>query len=734
MSQQPTHADQWAESEFVRPVSRTTTRADGVPDWIGPYRVLRVLGQGAAGLVVLAERDDRQVAVKVLLDQNAEAQGRFLVETRVASKLRDPGLVAILDVGSHEGHPFYAMEYCPGVTLQERLRSRGAMAPLDAARLLRDLARALGVAHAERILHRDLKPANIILEAPSGRPRITDFGVARDRSEVGGLTRSHDVLGTPLYMAPETFEGSKFVDERSDVYALGVILYECLTGRRPYVGDTVLELAKWIRKGDAAPVRVLNPDVPRRLEAVCMRAMARDPDARYLNAGALQAALDAFLADPRGSDTGLRPVAPQRARSGRAAPAAPAPAAVRVPRITPTTVVLGALAASCLLLLGSTLWAVSRRGDEPREAAPAEAAAAPAEAPSAPAGVDFAAALSACREQLDAPSLADWESALEAAQQAVAGPRDQAELEALLEAAFVERHDALAAAMRAPAPYDGELTQRADRLARQFPTRCGDALLLLGDYHRRRARYGDGIRCAERLLSEAPPEFAAEARRLELLCHWRRGTDWRGALQALVGQAGTPGGYYGRGVQAFIGGNTGGAIDAADRCLQLDPDYVCAKILRVWALGYSGNVKQAASYEATFAAEAADDPYLLIERMRRELEDGFHHQALVTAQQLSVLLDGHDPEARTYLQRIDAMMRDVRRANLEATRLLNQAPGDQALLLRRGITALILGELDHAAGDAREAKRLNPQRFEAMVADAKGLTDAERAWLLEAGR
>ncbi len=281
---------------------------------IGPYVLHEELGRGSNGVVFLATRAGlaRRFAVKVLLANHlADAEGieRFRREAQIASKLDDPGIVAVFDIGREEDRYYYAMEYCPGETLHDRLRREQRLAPREAARLVQRLARVVAVAHGQGVLHRDIKPANVILAEGSGEPRITDFGLARDRSLGGSLTRTGDILGTPYYMAPEQLRGEKDLDQRVDVYALGVVLYECLTGTRPFAAPSPVELGQQILYAQPEPVRARAPDVPEALEAICARAMAKDPAARPHTAAALADELGVYVSE---ADK------PQRARRGGA--------------------------------------------------------------------------------------------------------------------------------------------------------------------------------------------------------------------------------------------------------------------------------------------------------------------------------------------------------------------------------------------------------------------------------
>ena len=246
------------------------------------------------GVVFLARRADseRDYAVKVIVLQDEDALARFEREIALASRIRHPGVVSVLDAGYAEGRRFYVMDYCPGETLRTIL-ARGALEPIAAARLVRALADSIAAAHEQRVLHRDLKPANIIV-GPGG-PRVTDFGLARDTLDKARLTRSGVAVGTPAYMSPEQLDAAPDVDERADVYALGVILYQALTGVHPFRGSSVVETTRLVRAGRAPRPEVVNATVPSALGAVALDAMARDRAARTPSARALRDGLDEAL-------------------------------------------------------------------------------------------------------------------------------------------------------------------------------------------------------------------------------------------------------------------------------------------------------------------------------------------------------------------------------------------------------------------------------------------------------
>jgi hypothetical protein len=193
--------------------------------------------------------------------------------------LQHPGVVQIHEFGTHDGLPFCALEYCPGGTLAERLRGTPLPAR-DAARTVEQLARAVQAAHQKGIVHRDLKPGNVVLDA-SGQPKVSDFGLARWLEGGAGLTQTGAVIGTPSYMAPEQARGHKDIGPAADVYGLGAVLYECLTGRPPFRAATPYDTILQVVSDEPVAPRLLNAKVPRDLETVCLKCLEKDPRQRY---------------------------------------------------------------------------------------------------------------------------------------------------------------------------------------------------------------------------------------------------------------------------------------------------------------------------------------------------------------------------------------------------------------------------------------------------------------------
>jgi serine/threonine-protein kinase len=237
----------------------------------------------------------REVAVKVIRDRFAEDErfvSRFRREARAAAALTHPNVVAVHDVGVHEGSPFIVMEYVPGRTLAELVQNTGPMPPDRVAEIGEAVSRALGAAHAAGIVHRDVKPGNVMLTA-DGRVKVLDFGIARALRWTP-LTDTPAVQGTAEYMAPEYVRGEG-ADPRSDIYSLGVVLYELLTGRPPFTGDSPLQVAYKHLEEAPAPPDAVRPGLPAGLTAVVMRCLAKHPGDRYRRAEELAADLGRLL-------------------------------------------------------------------------------------------------------------------------------------------------------------------------------------------------------------------------------------------------------------------------------------------------------------------------------------------------------------------------------------------------------------------------------------------------------
>ncbi len=263
------------------------------------YELLGVLGQGGMGVVYQARQLSlgRIVALKVLPNPEhagPDALQRFEAEAKAVARLQHPHVVQVYEVGRQQGLPYFSMEYCEGGSLDNRLDGT-PWQPDRAAALVEILARAVHAAHGAGVVHRDLKPGNVLLAA-DGMPKVTDFGLAK-RLDVEGQTRTGAVMGTPCYMSPEQAGGrGKEVGPATDVYALGVILYELLTGRPPFKGATDYDTIMQVIADEPVPVRRLQPRVSRDLETVCHKCLEKDPARRYASAAALAEDLGRFLA------------------------------------------------------------------------------------------------------------------------------------------------------------------------------------------------------------------------------------------------------------------------------------------------------------------------------------------------------------------------------------------------------------------------------------------------------
>jgi predicted Ser/Thr protein kinase len=272
----------------------------------GSYRVVDEIGRGGMGAVYLAEHAllGRQAAIKVLLREMSHRQdlvARFFNEARAATAVKHPGIVEIYDFGyAADGSAYIVMEFLQGESLASRLQRRGPFAEARAAALCRQVAGGLGAAHAKGIVHRDLKPDNIFVVpdadvAEGERPKILDFGIAKLASEQSAgqsMTRTGMVMGTPAYMAPEQCKGAGQVDARSDLYALGCILFEMVCGRPPFVAEGAGEVMALHIFSQPPPPRMFAP-VSAALEQIILRALAKDPEQRFRSAEDMAAALQA---------------------------------------------------------------------------------------------------------------------------------------------------------------------------------------------------------------------------------------------------------------------------------------------------------------------------------------------------------------------------------------------------------------------------------------------------------
>jgi serine/threonine protein kinase len=284
---------------------------------IGGYEILEEIGRGGMGIVYRAKQHGlgRIVALKMILSPHDERQrARFRAEAEATARLSHPNIVPIYEVGQHDGCPFLSIEFIAGPSLEKHL-AKAVLAPRAAADLLCSLATAVAYAHEQGIIHRDLKPANVLLSVVTSHlsleenmqvtndkglltaPKITDFGLAKILDDGQPPQQSLAIVGTPSYMPPEQCAAGGTVGPAVDVYALGAILYEALTGRPPFSGSTALDILERVRTHEPVPPSQLAANIPRDLETICLKCLSKQPEQRYASAQDLAADLQRFLAD-----------------------------------------------------------------------------------------------------------------------------------------------------------------------------------------------------------------------------------------------------------------------------------------------------------------------------------------------------------------------------------------------------------------------------------------------------
>lgn len=278
------------------------------------YRIVEKIGEGGMGVVyrALDTRLNREVAIKVLRIDPArklssakvkEIRARFYKEAQAAARLNHPNIVSIFQVSHSAGQPYIVMEYLKGKSLLERMEETRSQE--EVVKTAIQICDALEYAHSQGVIHRDIKPDNIVI-TQDGRVKITDFGIARIEDAEIALTRAGVLMGSPAYCAPEQLRDFSNVDGRADLFSLGVILYQWLTGRLPFEGNAAPEVITKILTQDPVPPRSLNPDISPSLEALILRALAKEPEERIASAGEFKAELARVLALMReGSTMGL---------------------------------------------------------------------------------------------------------------------------------------------------------------------------------------------------------------------------------------------------------------------------------------------------------------------------------------------------------------------------------------------------------------------------------------------
>jgi|tagenome__1003787_1003787.scaffolds.fasta_scaffold20982243_3 beta-lactam-binding protein with PASTA domain len=310
----------------------------------GRYRIVRRLGRGGMADVYLAEDEElgRRVAIKILNERHAADEQfveRFRREATNAAGLSHPNIVSIYDRGEAEGTYYIAMEYLEGSTLKDILAQRGPLPVGDAIDFTRHILDALKVAHRKGIVHRDIKPHNVMCDA-DGRVKVTDFGIAR--AGASQMTEAGSIIGTAQYLSPEQARGG-VVDARSDLYSVGIVLYELLTGTVPFTGDTSVEIAMKHLSTTPEPPSARRPDLPQALDQIVLRALAKDPDERYQTAEEMDAELarvaEGFPVSPETADAATQVLAGAGAIDTAATAIARAPTAITPRPAAPPAVI-----------------------------------------------------------------------------------------------------------------------------------------------------------------------------------------------------------------------------------------------------------------------------------------------------------------------------------------------------------------------------------------------------------
>src|SRR5258706_7780711 len=300
---------------------------------IGHYDVLAELGRGGMGVVYQGHEPalDRYVAIKVLaqtLAHDLSIKERFLREARSMASLNDPHIIQIYFIGEDEGQPYFAMEFIDGESLSSYLKREGRLSPQNAAKVIHQTALGLATAHDKGVIHRDIKPGNLMLTG-RGLVKIADFGIALSTQDVGKkLTSTAEFVGTPGYLSPEVCTGNP-VDQRSDIFSLGIVLFELLTGRMPFTDESPLCLLLELVRAEIPDVRQLNSEVDPGLVEILKKMTAKDPAQRYASCHEL---VEALAHHPLLAKAGPPSLKVQLASSSAVAtPRAATPLPVRLP-------------------------------------------------------------------------------------------------------------------------------------------------------------------------------------------------------------------------------------------------------------------------------------------------------------------------------------------------------------------------------------------------------------------
>ncbi len=312
------------------------------PEQIGRYVILRTLGRGAMGVVYLA-RDpqiERELALKTIRFDTSEksfgadeAKARFLKEARISGRLQHPHIVTVFDVGEDQGTLFLAMELVQGGSFSQRLSDPAGFPLRDRIRVVAEVAEALAHAHERGVLHRDVKPANILL-SPTLSAKVTDFGIGKLLTGDTELTSTGQMVGSPAYMSPEQIKGEK-LDARTDIFSLGIVLYQALTLRKPFPADTLTTLVYQILHEEPMDPALVTNDVPEGMKEIIRKCLAKDRANRYADAGELADDLREILGfSPVGSTAGF---SESRVKRVRSSPGAPPPIAPLVDPVTPAS-------------------------------------------------------------------------------------------------------------------------------------------------------------------------------------------------------------------------------------------------------------------------------------------------------------------------------------------------------------------------------------------------------------